>query len=505
MRVISKIYNKFFGVLKNQPKINVTWPSLLNEIELKEKLGSKGYNHIIALTKSQDQLFSLGQVAHFFMNAGLPDEAARIFEAYLGYKKDHMQHVYLQTLMYTDPDKFSHDYIAKAHKKWAESLKANVNIINHNKPQRKGRLRIGYTCHFITNSTSSTLLLPLLKAHNTSRVEVFMYSDQNPKTLVQNVRKSVEHWRNTYGKSDSQFASTVINDDLDILLELNGHCEKNRYAALAMRLAPIQINYYNYSNSCGAPNIDYLLVGEETRIDHLQPYYTEKIVHKKGIQLATVLSPHFPPVAPPPFLSKGYITFGSFGQAHKVSRQQISKWCKILRQVPNSRFYMKSNNLNHPAFRDVFIHHFYDEEIDPSRITLEGPSDYQTLLKSYAKVDIALDTFPFGAGTTTIEAIIQGVPVISQLGERFCSQHGYINLHVLGLDELLCESESEYINKAVELGNNPEQLIGYRTSLRERVLKSPRSDINQFINELEDCYEMLCKDLVKNPNRVEAA
>lgn len=257
---------------------------------------------------------------------------------------------------------------------------------------------------------------------------------------------------------------------------------------MVRKIAPIQVNYYNYASTCGIPGIDYILVGEGFDIDHLAPYYSEKIFHKRGLYFATPVAAHFPPVSPSPFLKNGYITFGSFGQAHKVSREQIDLWCQVLKRVPNSRFYMKASALDCPIALSVFAKHFADTGIEMSRITLEGASDYATLLASYSKVDIALDTYPFGGGTTTAEASIQGVPVISLIGERFCSKHGWITLHPIGHDELLSYSRGEFINKAAALAADRERLLQYRHTLREDFVHSPRGDMERFIRELEDAY-----------------
>ncbi|WP_172622802.1 O-linked N-acetylglucosamine transferase, SPINDLY family protein [Aquicella siphonis] len=430
------------------------------------------------------------KLANFFSQCGLPDLAAYAYEAYLTFEKnDPNLHIYLQTLMYTSPDIFDHKYIFDAHTKWGKTLVRTPKYMDYpNALTSDRKLKIGYTCHFVTNSTSSTLLLPILKSHNRNKVEIFMYSDQDASQTPDNIRKYAEHWRDTQHLNDDDFCDLIRSDQIDILLELNGHCATNRYRALTRKPAPIQISYYNYSSTSGVPEIDYILVGEEVGIDNLQPYYSETIYHKKGIIIATPISDHFPPVSPPPFLKNGYITFGSFGQAHKVSHKQIQLWCEVLKKVSNSRFYMKANALDCEVVRSVFMNHFINSGIDSHRIILEGGSDYETLLNCYSKLDITLDTYPFGGGTTPIESIIQGVPVITLVGERFCSWHGYNNMHNIGHDEFIAQSSEEFVNKAVNLANDKNKLADYRRTLRSSLANSPRGDMKRFINELEEAY-----------------
>lgn len=486
---LKKLYNLVLRKIKTKIP---AWPACLEpKKKIKILLGASGYRHLSKLIQhSSNKKEALLEASVFLANTGLPDYAVKTFESYLELEPESpIVHHYLQTLMYTTPEIYDHKYVYDAHVKWGNTLQSYPKYTSYpNQLTQNRKLKIGYTCHFITNSTSSTLLLPILKAHNKDNVEVFMYSDQDPAQTSEQVRNLVEHWRDTYGLDDEAFCNQVRKDQIDILLELNGHCIPNRYRALTRKPAPIQVNYYNYSSTCGVPGIDYYLAGEELQIDYLQPYYSEKIFHKKGIVIATPISDHFPDVNPPPVLKNGYITFGSFGQAHKVSREQIQLWCEVLKQVPNSRFYMKASALDFPISRTVFENHFSASGIDMNRITLEGASDYAILLTLYSNIDIALDTYPFGGGTTTVEATLQGVPVISLIGERVCSWHGYCNLHNIGHDEFICSSKSEFIRKAVELAGDHQRLIHYRHSLRDDLIRSPRGDLSRFISELENAY-----------------
>ncbi len=485
-------FKKFCKAILKKLNFLAPWPACLGPKEnLRLLLGEEGYRRLLELTEdTRDKKQTLLQAAEFLANTGLPDYAVKVFEQYLSLVPQSPRvHQYLQTLMYTSPELYDHQYVYNTHVKWGKTLQLHPIFTHHPNPLTANRrLKIGYTCHFVTNSTSSTLLIPILKAHNKERVEIFMYSDQDPQQTSDDVRKLVGHWRDTASLDDHAFCELVRKDQIDILLELNGHCIPNRYRALTRKPAPIQVNYYNYSSTCGVPGIDYYLAGEELAIDYLQPYFSEKIFHKKGIVIATPLSDHFPPVSPPPVLKNGYITFGSFGQAHKVSREQIQLWCEVLKQVPNSRFYMKAAALDYSISRRVFEHHFAASGVEMHRIKLEGASDYATLLNLYSNVDIALDTYPFGGGTTTVEASLQGVPVISLVGERLCSWHGFCNLHNIGHDELICRSKTEFINKAADLAADHTRLINYRHTLRDDLIRSPRGDMQRFISELEDVY-----------------
>lgn len=481
--------------IKIAKKAKKVWPQWLEKKNSWLRLlGKAGCQHLIELVATiKDEKELMLNIAFFLSNAGLPNEGIYFFQQLLARDPHHRAvHLYLQTLMHVSEQSYSHQKVYDEHVKWGKMLQTHpiyTSYPNTLIPSR--RLRVGYTCHFVTNSTSSTLLLPLINAHRRENVEIFFYSDQVAHEISDEVRHSVEHWRDTHDLNDDAFCQLVREDQIDILLELNGHCLENRYRSLTRRPAPIQVNYYNYSSTCGVPGIDYILVGDNVQLDKLQAYYSEKIFRKHGIHLATIVSPYFPPVSSLPSLTNGYITFGSFNQAHKVLREQIQLWCEVLKRVPNSRFYMKANALDYPATKSVYEKHFRETGIDMSRIKLEGSSDYMTLLNLYSHIDIGLDTYPFGGGTTTVEACIQGVPVISLIGERFCSQHGTINLESIGHAELIACTREEFIEKAVTLAHDGKRLQHYRNTLREDFKNSSRADLERFIVELEDAYKRM--------------
>lgn len=431
------------------------------------------------------------EIATHMMSFGLQNDAAVMFETSLKLRHDDGVAInYLQNLMCCSEKIYSQEKIYNITKNVMSKLaKVKTKSSHFNRLDANRIINIGYTSHFFDNTTGTTLFLPIIKNHDRNRVKIFIYSDQNPEQTKLQTMKSADVWRDTHKMSDEEFCEIVRSDKIDVMLELNGFCILNRYRALNMRPAPVQVSFYNLSATSGVSEIDYVLVGEEVKTNHLQKFYTEKFFHKKGIQLATEIGSHFPDVKNKiPFHQNGHITFGSFGQAHKVSREQIFLWAKVLQKVEGSKFFMKANALNGDGCVAAFKRHFSDAGIDLSRVIFEGGSDYDKLLKCYERVDVALDTYPYGAGTTTIEALIQGTPVISLVGNNFCSQHGLINLRNVGHEELICYSEAEFIKKAVDLANDPEEIERYRNVLRNDIASSERSNIKKYVKELEDAY-----------------
>ena len=352
------------------------------------------------------------------------------------------------------------------------------------------KLNIGYICHFFHNSVSQSMLTPFLQAHNRDRVTVYCYSDAHPDEVPDAIKSVADVWRDTKELDDLTLASIIRDDKIDVLLELNGHCVVNRYGVMLKKPAPIQVNYYNLSATSGISTIDYILVSNNANLNNIKDCYTESIYPINRIAAAVQFSDIFPPCAPPPCLKNNYITFGSFGAAHKVNTSVIKLWCKVLKQIPNSRFYMKAGVLTNTTNFEAYLNLFEAEGINLGRVKLEGFSDHRTMLEYYSKMDIALDTFPGQGGTTTLEALWQGVPVLSLFyGERYSTQSGKMILSSIGHPELIACSEDEFLQKACALAANPEQILAYRKQLRDDFKHSPLADPTGFAASLEDAYQ----------------
>lgn len=483
-------------------------PDLKNTRKL---LGPEAYRHLISLAymEQPDPNCNLCDIAQFLCNSGLPDEGLEVYRALMArydQPPEWMIVFYLLTLMFGSPDIQTDKLIHDEHVKWSRQfLRADVYKQYANPLTLNRRLKIGYTCHFVTEHVSTNLLLPLLKAHHRDRVEIFMYSDEPTQTGTGSAHALVDHWRDTHKMSHDEFCEAVRADEIDILMELNGHGLFNRYPAIARHPVPVQVAWYNYVCTTGVPGMDYCLVGGDIDIAHLQPYYSETIIQKRGSSHAMPIGEQFPPVGPPPFEKNGYITFGCFGQAHKVSRDQILLWCEVLKRVPGSKFFMKAQKLGEAGSRAAFIHHFAAGGIPESRLILEGNSDYATLLRCYERVDISLDTYPFNGGNTTIETLVQGVPVISRIGDRYSSQVAFASVGSSGHPELLAKTKKEFVRKAVELAKDKERLRRYRQTLRDNYRSSIRGDVEKFITELEDTYEEMWRRYVKKATLVASA
>ncbi len=120
-------------------------------------------------------------------------------------------------------------------------------------------------------------------------------------------------------------------------------------------------------------------------------------------------------------------------------------------------------------------------------------------LALYEQIDIALDPFPYNGTTTTCEALWMGVPVVTLRGDRHCARVGASLLSQAGLTDWIAGSVDDYLEIALALAANPEQLDALRRSLRQRVAASSLCDGDGFARKMENAYRTIWKSWCQAP------
>lgn len=123
---------------------------------------------------------------------------------------------------------------------------------------------------------------------------------------------------------------------------------------------------------------------------------------------------------------------------------------------PGARMVLKNAVLGKPAVRDFVRGLFARFSIPAERVDLDGGAEHHAFLEGYAGIDVALDTFPYNGGTTTTEALWQGVPVIAFAGDRWASRISASILCEAGLAEFVAYDLDGFVAKAVALARDPD-------------------------------------------------
>jgi predicted O-linked N-acetylglucosamine transferase (SPINDLY family) len=365
-------------------------------------------------------------------------------------------------------------------------------------PQR--RLRIGYLSGDFRYHVVTLFMLPVLERHDRSAYEVYCYSTADgADDYTRQISARADVWRDAAGLSSAQLAEGIAGDEIDILVDLAGHSGVPQLATMAQRPAPVQATWLGYLNTTGLTRIQYRISDRfADPPGTTDRYHTESLVRLPHSQWCYRPFISLPLATTPPCAKKGFITFGAFHQAMKISPAARRLWAQILAQVPDSRLLV----IGVPKGRaeDDLRRDLAGRGIGRERITTVPYASLQEYLRGFEAVDIALDTMPYSGGTTTCDALWMGVPVVTVPGSRSVSRSAASVLSAVGVPEWIAPSAEEYVRRAVRFADERDLLAELRGSLRERMRASPLMDQERFTRDLEQAYrEMWRKWCEGNP------
>jgi predicted O-linked N-acetylglucosamine transferase (SPINDLY family) len=369
---------------------------------------------------------------------------------------------------------------------------------NARNPSRK--LRVGYLSPDLHAHPVTSFFEPLLSAHHQETIETFCYAEEfAPDHATERLQGVANHWRSTCGLSNEALKELIQSDQIDILVDLAGYTKNSRIQVMAYKPAPVQVTYLGYPNTTGMPQIDYRMVDAWTDPPNQPSLCTETLVRLEDGFLCYMPPTNTPENEPPPVLKYDYVTFGSFNLLTKLSVPAARLWAKILDAVPNSRLFLKSPAFVLPSTKEYWKSFFEREGIHRDRLDLLGwCKDRSTHLSLYNRVDIALDTFPYNGTTTTCEALWMGVPVITLVGDSHVGRVGTSLLSTLQLEELIAQSEQEYLEIAIQLAQDRERITLFRETIRSWMSVSPLCDSEAFAYKIEAAYRQMWRKWCEN-------
>jgi len=352
------------------------------------------------------------------------------------------------------------------------------------------RLRIGYVSPDFFSHPVPIFLAPLLKAHDHRRYEIYCYASvRRPDTVTEHLRKAVDVWRNTYVFSDAQLAECIRNDKIDILVDLAMHTAGHLLQVFARKPAPVQVSWLAYPGSTGMETIDYRLT--DAHIDPAGP--EDDDLGGQPVRLpdswccyAPIGTP--PSVGPLPAGQNGTVTFGSLNQFAKIHEGLLHCWARLLGAVSGSRLLMLCPEGQARERTHAF---FAAHGVARERVELVGTCLWPEYIRHFARIDIALDSFPCNGMTTTCHALWMGVPVVTRTGTTSVSRAASSLLHTVGLPEWIAQSEEDYIRIATEWAHDLPRLAELRATLRPRMQASPLMDAPRFARNIETIYRTI--------------
>jgi protein O-GlcNAc transferase len=386
------------------------------------------------------------------------------------------------------------EYLSQA-RNWEQScLTAQERQAAHDRhfqraPLNGRRLKVGYVSGDFRQHAVSYFIERLFSKHDRSRIELFAYSNHNLRDAVtEKLQSMVDHWLQITGINDTTLRNRIDADGIDVLVDLSGHTAHNRMGLFAHRAAPVQAHYLGYFASTGLTEMDYW-IGDEI----LAPPEAERHFSELLWRLPRVWTSYNPITdAPEPNwqpASDGSLWVGSFNALGKLTPQTLALWARLLQALPEGRLLLKTKELSNSVNCQRILNTMASHGISSDRIDLHRNTTWTDYMACYDRLDIALDPVGgHGGGTSTCDALWMGVPVIHLLGSHVGSRFAASMLNAIGHPEWVVHSETEYIDKVIDLARDVQQRKALRSGQRDRMARSPLCDAKDLAMNLENAY-----------------
>lgn len=446
-------------------------------------------NFLLALSLDKDSIEARKGLASNYVSLGEPSVCLPMFRKILEMDAELWPlKSYMLFAMQYDPT-LSNEEVLDEHLAYGKITREKIEAPHtafFNAGPNGRRLKIGYISSDFKEHVVMRFVEEVFAAHDRSRFELVLISTSSKEDRnTSRIRGHADQWIDISEMDDSRAAALVRDQEIDILVDLAGHSGFSRLPLLARRLAPVQIIWCGYSGSSGIDAMDYIIVDDVLAPPGERAYFSE-IPLRMPASYVCFTPPSALEVGPLPFERNGYITFGCMNNPSKINKYVVGWWAEILKAVPDSVLLMRYALFVDPLVRERIAKIFRECGIEDSRYQmLEGKAQF---ISVYQDVDIALDTFPYNGTTTTCEALWMGVPVVALRGDRFVSRVGASLLTYTGLKDLITESPQQYIELAVQLAQNPNQVGELRQQLRGHLPNTPVFNSKTFAKGLEAKY-----------------
>ena len=440
-----------------------------------------------------DNAYGFNNLAILLMEMGKAKESIEYYQKALdqnpNYKSARSNMMFYMNYL----SEYSPQELYAAHREWQRFHvipELPGSVYHPNKPDPDRKLKIGYLSPDFYGHAVSYFVDAVLKHHDPDKFEVTCYAHvPTPDAITERLKGYVENFRYIHQVKDDELAQIIRDDEIDILIDLAGHTAGNRVDVLALRPAPIQVTWIGYPNTTGLDSVDYRFVDNITDpVGLADEVHTEKLWRLPRVFTCYTPTGKEEVNKTPPATNNGYVTFGSFNNASKISTATVESWSKVLHAVPESKLLLKSASLADKDTCERFKSRFAEHGIEKNRIELYGRMPSSEHLRFYERVDIGLDPTPYNGTTTSCEALWMGVPIITLAGDRHAARVTASLLHQVGLGDLVGETLDEYIEIAKSLANDLPRMTEIRGQLRERMLASPLCDGPGHTKDVETAY-----------------
>ncbi len=288
----------------------------------------------------------------------------------------------------------------------------------------------------------------------------------------------------------ADIAARIRAQGIDLLFDLRGWGGGGTPEVLAMRPAPLQLNWLAYPGTSGARWLDAVVADEFVLPASLEPHFSERVLR---LPRAFQPSDNTRTLEPSPSraecgLPEQGVVFCCFNNSYKLNPRSMGRAFAVLQAVPGSVLWLLSG----PGQADARLRAAAQAAgVDPARLVFMAKLPHPQYLARYQLADLFLDTHPYNAHTTASDALWAGCPVLTCPGDTFAARvAGSLNHH-LGLSRMNVVDDAAFIAAASALGNDPSALAALRAELAQARDRSGLFDMAGFARDLSALLQRL--------------
>lgn len=358
-----------------------------------------------------------------------------------------------------------------------------------NRPDPGARLKVGYVSGDFRKHSVIHFAGPLLQHHDHARVEVFCYHNSFAEDdETRRIMGYADHWIACRAMSDAELAERIRADGIDVLVDLSGHTLDNRLLAFARKPAPVQVSWMGFGYTTGLTAMDYFIGDDAFTPEGCDALFSETVCRLPIAPWAYQPQAEAPEPGPLPARTRGYVTFACVSATTRINDSLIAAWAAILRRMPSARLRLDTGLFRDPGMRRDYQQRFTQLGVPAAQLEIGFTSP---VWRVYQDADIVLDCFPHNSGTTTVEALWMGLPVLSLADRPSVGRFGASILKAIGKEQWLASSADDYIEKAVALAQDIGALEQERAGLRGAMARSSLLDHEGFARTMETAYRTM--------------
>lgn len=328
------------------------------------------------------------------------------------------------------------------------------------RPSDETRFRVGVLSGSIHAGSDRSPILSTIEECIGRAADLHYYANMSNEDAVANrLRRGAMRWRDISRVDDETVARIIMNDEVQVLIDLDGFGFAGRPGIVALHPAPVVLSAFADPVATPAGRA----LGEPT-----MPGFQDG--DPKAVIVGASLSTwplYVKPVADQSQAVEGPARILIDGKGGRLSSGFLSILADAIRAGMVGALTLRGDSLADDLATEMLSERFREVGLDLRTVAYHGAeTDLGTLLQD---ADLVVDTAPIPSVEAAFLALRHGVPVLSARPASAVNFAVCSLLRSLGLDDWVAPSASEMATRLAELTSDPIALRAERPRIRAAV------------------------------------